>query len=113
MVRASEGGSRCVPMSLACDGIVCARMCLTKDVECLPCSVRVVRSRRLVCVVGPRVVSSVCLCGWAGVWVGAGRVGGSETVASVACLVCGGSFIYLQSVSAPLTVGLGWVGLTL
>ena len=37
MARASEGGSRRVPVSLACDGAMCACTCLTEDVECLPC----------------------------------------------------------------------------
>ncbi len=47
MVRVSEGGSRRVPVSLACDGTMYACTCLNEDVECLPCSVRAVWSRRL------------------------------------------------------------------
>ena len=46
MVRVSEGGSRRVPVSLACDGTMCACACLNEDVECLPCSVCAVWSRR-------------------------------------------------------------------
>ena len=42
MVRVSEGGSRRVPVSLACDGTMCACTCLNEDVECLPSSVRAV-----------------------------------------------------------------------
>ena len=71
-----------MPVSLACDGVVCARMCLNKDVgtclvACVLCGPtdRLVRVRWLLALA--RVVSSVCLCGWEGVWVVAnGRVKG-------------------------------------
>ena len=41
-MRVSEGGSRRVPVSLACDGTMYACTCLNEDVECLPSSVRAV-----------------------------------------------------------------------
>ena len=96
MVRMSEGGSRCVPMSLACDGIVCARMCLNKDVgtclvACVLCGPAV--SCALLALVWCRLCA--CAggkgCGWA-------REGwGSETVASVACLVVGRCSVCLST----------------
>ena len=75
MVRVSEGGSRRVPVSLACDGTMYACTCLNEDVECLPCSVRAVWSRRLCACRGSRVCRLWCLCGVVRVWlVGEGGV---------------------------------------
>ena len=89
MVRASEGGSRCVPVSLACDGVVCARMCLNKDVgTCLVACV--LCGPAVSCALLALVWCRLCACaggkGCCG-WAREGR--GSETVASVACLVVG------------------------
>ena len=74
MVRVSEGGSRHVPVSLACDGTMCACACLSEDVECLPCSVRAVWPAFRVRV-GSRVCRLWCLCGVVRVWLGLGRGG--------------------------------------
>ena len=85
MARASEGGSRRVPVSLACDGAMCACTCLTEDVECLPCSVRAVWPAFRVRV-GSRVCRLWCLCGVVRVWSVSGRGGVAfETGPSVVC----------------------------
>ena len=77
MVRASEGGSRCVPVSLACDGVVRVSTCgaelcglgLWGQSVCpsVPCSVLVSCSPAILC--AWRAVSSF------GAWVDRGVVG--------------------------------------
>ena len=59
MVRVSEGGSRHVPVSLACDGTMCACACLNEDVECLPFSSLLAAC---CCVVSPFACVSASVC---------------------------------------------------